>query len=204
MDFNGTESDDHTHTNNGGESSYDQSLNTSDFVAFLGVNVGSGIISKTTFSGKQEIVSKKYVDDTIKSSGSNINAVVSGLTGGATITGIQPTLDIKTRPPVATDDITENWNLNSIWTTSTSSYICIDPKENDAKWEIITLKIDDITPTFTTVYSSNKVNTLLSVKANITDVDTLLSAKANTSTMHDCSTRYEGKQNRNIYENRNK
>ena len=94
MDFNGIETDTHTHTNNGGgdDSSYDQSLNTSDFVAFLGLNVGSGIISNTTFSGKQEIVSKKYVDDTIKSSGSNINAVVSGLTGGATITGIQPTL----------------------------------------------------------------------------------------------------------------
>ena len=187
MDFNGNETD-HTHASNSDgddHETYDQSLNTSDFVAFLGVNVGSGIISKTTFSGKQEIVSKKYVDDTIKTSGSTVNAVVNGLTGGAANIGIQPNqrLDIKTRPPMSTDDNSENWNLNSVWTTSSSSYICMDPKENEAKWEIITLKIDDTTPTFTTVYSSNKSATLLSAKANITDVNTLLSAKANTSTM---------------------
>ena len=97
------------------------------------------------------------IDTNITNNITTINAVISGLTGGQPIPDVLPDPKLKSRPPTNFDDITENWNLNSIWTTSDkTSYVRVNNNESNAVWEIITLKIDDNTPTNNNVYSSSK------------------------------------------------
>ena len=59
---------------------------------------------------------------------SAINAVIAGLTGGQPSSPAAPEPIIQNRAPTETDDISENWDVGSIW-ISDQGYVCLDNTE---------------------------------------------------------------------------
>ena len=104
----------------------------------------------------------------------NIKAVIAGLTGGQP-SSITPQPIIQTRAPTATDDISENWDVGSIW-ISDQGYVCLDNTEGKAVWKVCSLEIGDDPNSKTVTYSSQKIEFLLFDQ--LTQTDNKLSLKA--------------------------
>ena len=105
----------------------------------------------------------------------NINAVIAGLFGGQPSSPAAPEPIIQTRAPTATDDVSENWDVGSIW-VSDQGYVCLDNTEGKAVWKVCSLEIGDDANSKTMTYSSQKIEFLL--LDQLTQTDNKLSLKA--------------------------